>query len=46
LENRGVDVVRRNIFWAAVRIGGAGGWARDNPRQMAATPKDEAFVTE
>lgn len=26
MQDRGVDVVRRNIIWAAVRLGGAGGW--------------------
>jgi hypothetical protein len=46
LENRGVDAIRRNIIWAAVRIGGAGGWGKDDSRQKRATAADEAFVTE
>lgn len=29
LENRGVDIVRRNIIWAAVRVGGWIGWSRN-----------------
>lgn len=38
LRNRGVDVVRRNLIWAGVRIGGARGWARNGAakRQEAA----------
>ncbi|KQV54825.1 MULTISPECIES: DUF1353 domain-containing protein [unclassified Caulobacter] len=46
LKNRGVDVVRRNIIWLAVRIGGSGGWGKDDSRQKRATPADEAYVTE
>nr|WP_295107497.1 DUF1353 domain-containing protein [uncultured Caulobacter sp.] len=45
LKNRGVDVVRRNIIWAAVRIGGGNGWGKDDSRQKRATPADEAYVT-
>lgn len=26
MKDRGVDIVRRNIIWAAVRLGGGGGW--------------------
>lgn len=26
MADRGVDVTRRNIIWAAVRVGGGGGW--------------------
>lgn len=29
LENRGVDIIRRNIIWAAVRVGGWIGWNRN-----------------
>jgi len=29
LKNRGVDFVRRNLIWAAVRIGGWRGWNRN-----------------
>lgn len=29
LKNRGVDVLRRNLIWAAVRIGGGRGWKRN-----------------
>ncbi|MET3665187.1 DUF1353 domain-containing protein [Caulobacter sp. 1776] len=46
MRNRGVDVVRRNIIWLAVRIGGGGGWGKDDSRQKKVTPADEAFVTE
>jgi hypothetical protein len=46
LANRGVDLLRRNLIWAAVRIGGAGGWGKDDSRQKRATAEDEAFVTE
>jgi len=46
LRNRGVDVVRRNIIWLAVRIGGGGGWGKDDSRQMRATAADEAYVTD
>jgi len=46
LRNRGVDIVRRNIIWLAVRIGGAGGWGKDDSRQKKVTPADEAYVTE
>ena len=46
LKNRGVDVVRRNIIWAAVRLFGAGGWGKDDSRQKRGTPDDQAFVTE
>lgn len=28
LKNRGVDIVRRNIIWLAVRVGGCGPWKR------------------
>jgi len=46
MKNRGVDVVRRNIIWLAVRVGGGGGWGKDDSRQKKVTPADEAFVTE
>lgn len=46
LENRGVDVIRRNIIWAAVRIGGGGGWGKDDSRQRRAAATDEAFITD
>jgi hypothetical protein len=46
LRNRGVGVVRRNIIWLAVRVGGGGGWGKDDSRQKRATPADEAYVTE
>jgi hypothetical protein len=38
LKNRGVDFVRRNLIWAAVRIGGWRGWNRNGEakRQEAA----------
>jgi hypothetical protein len=47
LENRGVDSFRRSILWAAVRIGGAGGWGRDDSRQPRwVSEDDEAFAKE
>ena len=45
LQNRGVDVVRRNIIWAAVRLGGGRGWGKDDSRQKRATEADEAYVS-
>ena len=38
LENRGVDVLRRNIIWLAVRLGGARGWGHDDSRQPRQQP--------
>lgn len=29
LANRGVDVLRRNLIWLAVRFGGGGAWSRN-----------------
>jgi hypothetical protein len=26
MENRGVGIVKRNVIWSAVRVGGAAGW--------------------
>lgn len=46
LGNRGVGVLRRNLIWAAVRIGGGGGWGKDHARQKRVTEADEAFVVE
>jgi hypothetical protein len=45
LENRGVDIIRRNIIWVAVRMGGAGGWGLDDSRQKLRAAEDERFVT-
>ena len=32
MADRGVDSPRRNIIWAAVRVGGGGGWANAGRR--------------
>ncbi|MFG1422518.1 DUF1353 domain-containing protein [Roseixanthobacter liquoris] len=42
MENRGVDPVRRAIIWAAVRVGGAGGWKADSPRRRQALAAEVA----
>ena len=36
LANRGVDVVRRNLIWLAVRIGGTRGWSRNAAHKLQA----------
>lgn len=46
LANRSVGVLRRNIIWAACRVGGAGGWGKDDSRQKQVTPDDERFIAE
>jgi hypothetical protein len=46
LENRGVDWLRRNIIWAAVRLGGGGGWGLDDSRQARRKAVNEAQVTD
>ncbi|RAK50957.1 DUF1353 domain-containing protein [Phenylobacterium deserti] len=38
LENRGVDVLRRNVIWLAVRLGGGRGWGHDDSRQPRQKP--------
>lgn len=45
LANRGVDWLRRNIIWAAVRLGGARGWGLDDSRQARRKAVDERDVT-
>ena len=45
LKNRGVGVLRRNIIWVAVRVGGARGWGLDASRQARRQAVDEAQVT-
>jgi hypothetical protein len=45
LENRGVDWLRRNVIWAAVRLGGSGGWGLDDSRQARRKAVNEAQVT-
>lgn len=38
LANRGVDIVRRNIIWAAVRVGGGRGWGADDVIRRRSSP--------
>lgn len=45
LQNRGVGPIRCFILWAAVRLGGAGGWGKDDSRQPASV-EAEAFLQE
>ncbi len=46
MANRGVDMVRRNIIWLAVRLGGGSGWGLDDSRQAQRKAVDEALATE
>lgn len=44
MHNRGVDVVRRNIIWAAVRVGGWAGWDSGEEKRPS-TEADERYIT-
>jgi len=44
MHNRGVDVVRRNIIWAAVRVGGWAGWGKGEDKRPS-TAADERYIT-
>ena len=46
LKNRGVDLLRRNVIWLAVRFGGGRGWGKDDSRQKRVTAAEEAYVTQ
>ncbi len=45
LENRGVDWLRRNIIWAAVRIGGGPGWGLGDASQAQRKSVDEKDIS-
>jgi hypothetical protein len=44
MHNRGVVIVRRNIIWAAVRVGGWAGWGSGEAKRPS-TAADERFIT-
>lgn len=44
IHNRGVGVIKRNIIWAAVRVGGRAGWG-SGEKERPSTAADERFIT-
>jgi hypothetical protein len=44
MQNRGVDIVRRNIIYAAVRFGGGAGWGKGGASKRRRLDVDESDV--